>query len=268
MGKSKAKKPDERNIGKELRQEFDARKALLPEQFALDQQWAPQYTDLNTSLLGQALRGQMGLAGEVAPQMITLNEQLQQQEIAGSPLLRGFQDAALQDLRMGGDLSEEERIAANEASASGFAGTGMLGSNRSLLDRVLMRGDLSNARRQQRLGNAQSLYGTLQGGATTGTGLLGSLVGSAPSMVQKPNVEVGSAYAGNLNQQNQQEAWNAYNASQNRRAGLLGGLISGGASLLTGGLAGGLFGGGSKVGNVTGSGSINMGGGKFYNPLG
>lgn len=240
---SKAKAPADRNYGNEITQTFNAQLALEPQLLAAQQQYAPQYTALNTSLLGQALQGQIGNIQAAQPQYSAL----QQQEIASNPLMAALQATAMNDIQAGGSLTNEERLAVNEASRSKFAGRGTYGSNASALDQILSRGQYAQNRYQQRLANASGIANQLTG--YTGGGLAQGLIGSYGSAVGGPQlINPESAAAQDVYNTNYNAAQARYINSKNNQAALMGGLIKGvgtvGLGLATGGLG---FGAGSAT---------------------
>lgn len=219
MGKSKEKAPEQRNYQNEMEQTIAAQIKMQPQILAAQQQYAPQYTDLNTSLLKQALQGSIQTAQDTQGAYANA----EQQAIMSNPILARLQGMAVEDLAMGGDLSAQEQLAADQAVKQRFANRGTLGSNQSLLQQILNRGDYSNARRQQRMSNAQSIYGTTQ----QGTGLLQSLVGSSAGSVGQPSINPESAYAADVYNTNYNAQQAKYINSKNNQAGLLGGIIGG-----------------------------------------
>lgn len=227
---SKAKAPAERNYRNEMNQSFETQMELEPKVLAAMQKYSPQYTDLNTSLLGQALQGQLGNLQKAQPAMAAL----QQQEIASNPLMAALQQQGLNEIGAGSSMSEAERLAVNEASRSKFAGRGTLGSNASILDQILNRGQYAQQRYQQRLGNASNIANQLQGYA--GGGMTQNLIGNYGAGVGGPSlINPESAYSQDVYNTNYNAAQARYINSKNNQAALIGSIISGGSKIATGG---------------------------------
>jgi hypothetical protein len=226
---NKNKKPKDRNLGQEYKQTVQAQIDVMPQILAAREQYDPQTTALNLQSLRQALAGQQGIASELAPQMSQADFALQQEAIQRDPILRLLQGQATNELAMGGELSDEERIAANEASAGKFAGSGMLASNKSILDRVLMRGDYAENRKANRRGFALQTLGATAGAGGAGRSLLSQLMNPSSAMGQVPQNQFNpeSQYASDLYNTNYNSAMSQYNSSKNNRAGIMGSLIGG-----------------------------------------
>ena len=231
---SKAKKPSDRSYYGELSSTLSAQKKIAPEMLSAMSQYNPQFTAQNVADLKGSITGNLQTAQEVAPQYQEQDEALNQQAIANNPLLAGMQRTAIEDLARGGDLTTEEQLAANEEANSSYAGTGMLGSNQSLLNRILNRSTYSNNRKQQALSNAQSVYGTTSQ-AGTGRSLLSGLVDNASSTVGNTWINPESSYAQDVYNTNYNAAQSNYNAAKNRKSALIGSLIGGTAKIASGG---------------------------------
>lgn len=224
---SKKPKVEERNINDEYSQTIAAQLKAAPQILEAQQKYAPQYTALNTQLMQQAMAGGLDTAKSLSPQYIQQSAANEQQAIASNPLLAALYAQGLEQVNLGGSLSAEERLAAQEASRSQFAQRGTLGSNASLLDQILSRGQYSQNRLQQRLSNAQSIYGTTSGAGANANSLLAQLMGTSANTVTQANINPESAYAADVYNTNV-NAKNAAAISQaNNRAGLIGGTIGG-----------------------------------------
>lgn len=273
MGKG-VSAPEPRSPAKEYPETVAAQIKVQPDILAALQTYGPQYTGVNIDLLGKALAGNLGLTDQYGGQVVEQQNRLRQQQISLDPILKGLQDAAMQDVSMGGNLSPEERIAATEVARSRYANLGTLGSNQSLLDQILGRAAYSDARRQQRLSTASGINSILQG--LNGGGLQNMLVGNAGNTVALPGINPESAYAQDIYNTNYNGQMNAYISGKNNRAGLMSGILKGvagiGLGLATGGLGFGAMGAGSAAGGGAAGGALlGSGAGSassfFLNPL-
>jgi hypothetical protein len=232
----KGAKVEKRDPNAEAKATLKSELEMMPEVLSARKQYDPQFTQLNLDSLRQALAGQAGIAGQIAPQIGQLDAQAQQAGVAADPILALLQGQAVSELGQGGNISNEERIAANEQVRSGYAGRGMAYSNRSLLDQILNRGEISQNRLNQRRAFAQIVYGQTGNAGGAARSLISSLVNpqTAGSSVGQTQVDPYNPYYQEAYQYNTEAQNPANQAKANRKAALWSSVIGGGTSLLRG----------------------------------
>ena len=232
---SKAK-VEKRDPNAEAKATLKSELEMMPEVLAARKQYDPQFTQLNLDSLRQALTGQAGIAGQMAPQIGQMDAQAQQAGVAADPILALLQGQAVSELGRGGDLTNEERIAANEQVRSGYAGRGMAYSNRSLIDQILNRGEYSQNRLNQRRAFAQSVYGQTGNAGGAARSLISGLVNPqvAGGSVGQTQVDPYNQYYQEAYQYNTEAQNQANQAKANRSAALWAAAIEGTTSMLGG----------------------------------
>lgn len=227
---------EDRNLGNEYQDTVTAQGSVAPQLLQLSQQYGGAFTGQNSALQNQAFgAGIQGLA-QYSPLLQQLYSQGQQQAIQGDPLYNKMYQDSLSQLSLGGQLNSDEQREATQGGLMGLASAGRANSNMGIFNQILNRSNYSTQRYQQRLGNAQSVYGMMPqatGFNTAANGLLGNSLNSvAGSATLNFNPE--SSYAQDLYNTNLNKNANFAIANNNARAGITGALIGLGGSILGG----------------------------------
>lgn len=229
MGKMSQPKVEDRNYSKEVKQTLQTQGQIFPQYLQLANQFAPQVTDLQGRLAGQAAQTSVG-------QMANVQQGLNQNwlsSIQQNPILANLYNTTLQQSQLGGALSPDQQREATQAAYTGLASAGRATSNAGILQSILNRSNYSNQLLQQHMQNTLSGLGGLSEnnyGYNLGQGMFTSSpqnVGGIGSFSVNPE----SSYAQDIFNTNLNKNANMATANQNSKAGLFGGLIGGAAKI-------------------------------------
>lgn len=258
--------PPPRDYGKEMGDTLDKQIELAPGLFASEEEFRPQYANLERRIQLEQLGidPEMGLLEAfedyIAPSLVRqeragvqgdidmlreLGPQLVEAQRSADPLAESLRQSvmtgALEDMQAGGGMTAEETRDTDQQALAMAAQRGLVGQNVSDYDR--MRAKLLGDRgaKAQRMQNASAAYGMGAGDpllALTGRrmntganvanqfGTAGFGLDSSPAIF---NPE--SAYAGALNTQNWQGDMDARAATAANKSAMISNMIQGGASM-------------------------------------
>ena len=252
MGKSVS--APQQNLGNEYNQTLTAQGQAYGQLLGLENQYAPQQTALSGQLQNQGFGQAANTVGQYSPLLQSIFNQGQQQAIAGNPLYNQMYQSAQQGLSQGGQLSPYQQEYATQAGLQGFAQRGMGNSNMAILQSALSNTNLSQARYQQNLQNASSVYGQMPGATGYSSLVGGALQGGlgAANTLSNFSLNPESSYAGNVYDSNQSAQLATNSANANMQNSMMGAGIGLLGSVITGGATAGLFSGGLGAGASAG----------------
>jgi len=258
--------PPPRDLGKEMGDTLDKQIELAPGLFASEEEFRPQYADLEKriqlGLLG--IPGGIGLLEAyedyIAPSLVRqeragvqgdidmlreLGPQLVEAQRAADPLAESLRQSvmteALEDMQAGGGMTAQETRDTDQQALAMASQRGLVGQNVS--DYARMKAKITGDRgaKAQRMQNASAAYGMDSSDALLGLtgkrmnaganvanqfGTAGFGLDASPAIF---NPE--SAYAGALATQNWQGQMDARTATAANRSGMFGGLLGAGATI-------------------------------------
>ena len=258
--------PPPRDLGKEMGDTHDKQIELAPGLFASEEEFRPQYADLEKriqlGLLG--IPGGIGLLEAyedyIAPSLVRqeragvqgdidmlreLGPQLVEAQRAADPLAESLRQSvmteALEDMQAGGGMTAQETRDTDQQALAMASQRGLVGQNVS--DYARMKAKITGDRgaKAQRMQNASAAYGMDSSDALLGLtgkrmnaganvanqfGTAGFGLDASPAIF---NPE--SAYAGALATQNWQGQMDARTATAANRSGMFGGLLGAGATI-------------------------------------
>ena len=204
-------KPKEQDIAKDITKYVKGYEQALPDVLKLEQQYRPQFGELNLAELGQYQKGLQALKSEEMTGMLGQTEQAR--GLLGSINPEAQRMMQLQNMQAeqayasSQGLTPQERRTADQTARESFGASGRLGGNYSVASELLNRDSFLTGKRQQASGLIGQAFGTSQnfyaplygmlGGASQGArGLLGT---STPQMINPDvGVNIGSAYRKDL----------------------------------------------------------------------
>lgn len=269
MGSKKVSAPPPRDYKQEMLDAMSAQEAIQPRLLALEQQYTPLWQETQR----KALLNQQNIQNELYAQQIPKSAELASQyasamapafgQIGASarsayeqtldPSVRGLLGTlgqqASEGLTLGSALSQAETQQAQQAARAAMAARGLTG-NQAVSQEVLNTFNMGQARQLQRQQLAASVYGMGANQAQQAMGLYGtSLMNQAQafSPVGSYNSATGanqalgpslfqpeSQYNAQLITANRQEQMQSQIANAQARAGLMGGLLGAGGSIIGG----------------------------------
>ena len=171
--------PPPRSYLGEMQSALDAQAGIQNRLLGLEQQYTPQYQELQK----QSLMGQMGVLGSLYGQAIPQAEGIQSQLMASqgrlygnlgkqalgnyqaglSPETMGLYNTMMQNaqtgLEAGYGLTPQQQQMAQQSARAAMSARGLSGSNQGVASEILNSYNLSQNRYQQNLSNAANAYG-------------------------------------------------------------------------------------------------------------
>lgn len=274
--KAAGKAPPKRYYLGEMQDALEAQASIQPRLLELERQFTPQYQALQRD----TLMGQMGmlesLYGEAAPisqrlGQMNMDAMSPQYQRAGTEMMNAYNTMlgpqafgimselnrqASSELQLGGQLSAEEQMRAQQAARAAAGARGMQFGNQAVASEVLADYGLSQSRQAQRRQFAGDVYGMNAQNAVNaynmyGQPLMSQVAATSPAMMLASSAEMSaglgprifnpeSQYMADVQGGNVQNQMSAQLASAQARAGMGAGLISMAGSL--GGAALGAYG--------------------------
>ena len=203
----KVPKPTTPDIGKDITQYVKGYEQALPDVLKLEQQYRPQFGDLNIADIGRYQQGLQGIKGAEMTGMLGQTDQARGLLGAINPEAQRMMQLqnmqAEQSYASSQGLTPQERRTADQAARESFGTSGRLGGNYSVASELLNRDAYLAGKRQEAagmIGNAYNtsqsfyspVYGMLGGTSQAAMGLLGS---STPQMINPDTgANLGAAY--------------------------------------------------------------------------
>ena len=170
--KSKTEAAPQIDLLRAGREALQLQREAVPQQLALAQQYDGQFAANEVGTANARAAAEMaGIAGRGAefnrglraasPEIDAATRGVERNlsELGPTDIEREQQRQALEDLRLGGQLSAEEGRSANQAARAAFSARGISRGNPAALAEVLNREQYSNARRDQRRTYASAVDG-------------------------------------------------------------------------------------------------------------
>lgn len=257
--------PPQRDLAQETEDTLRVLMMLQPEIFASEARWRPEYAVLDALIMQEVLSGRGGLLdyheSTLIPYGIRQTSAIRDADIADlerlgprateallaadpnqQALMEELNRQAMEELRLGGQLSPDEIRDVTQATRAGYSDRGMIRSEEAILDEIMNRSSYQQARQAQRRDFAGQVVGynravtgdpmmAILGRPSDASGTAASVFGmghrnqTASGMFDPMNPYASSLYAGN-----QQAATSIYGS----QAGLMGSIYGSQAGLYGG----------------------------------
>lgn len=213
---TKVKSTPNRSYSQEYQDTLNAQIQMMPQQFKAQQQWAPQFAQLDLNTMQGMMPGIMNVADQNAY----------------SPIQHQLQQQAQADLSQGGRLTPDQMRNVQQDTRSAFNDRGLGISNPAMFSEVM---NLESAR-QNRLRDRQQFASGIdqQGFARRQAGISNAMQLMGYGTAQLFNPE--SAYAGDVYNTNYNSRAAANIATANNRSAMMGGIMKMGGSLIGAGI--------------------------------